>query len=86
MSGPRGAKQLVVERMQRIFSDPNSWILAVMASISVLNSSPSRTFSMMTGSKPATWNRQQNQGQEGHHDDSSKFTASVIPNLQKKTL
>lgn len=53
LSGTRGAKQEVVEWTQRIFSAPSSSIFFSTASRSVLNSSPSRTFSMTTGWNPA---------------------------------
>lgn len=52
LSGTRGAKQDVVEWTQRTFSGPSSSILRSTASRSVRNSSPSRTFSTTTGSKP----------------------------------
>lgn len=52
LSGTRGAKQEVVEWTQRTFSGPSSSILRSTESRSVRNSSPSRTFSTTTGSKP----------------------------------
>lgn len=53
-SGTLGAKQDVVEWRHRTLSAPSSSILRSTASRSVRNSSPSRTFSTTTGSKPNT--------------------------------
>lgn len=52
LSGTRGAKQDVVEWMHRIWSGSSSWTLASTAFRSVRSSSPSKTFSITTGSKP----------------------------------
>lgn len=52
LSGTRGAKHDVVEWTHSTFSAPSSSILRSTASKSVRNSSPSRTFSTTTGSKP----------------------------------
>lgn len=52
LSGTLGAKQLVVDMIQAIFSGLNSWILPLMPPKSVLNSSPSKTFSITTGWNP----------------------------------
>lgn len=47
-SMPRGAKQLVVVRMAATFSGPRVDTFSLRAATSVLNSSPSRTFSTTT--------------------------------------
>lgn len=52
LSGTRGAKQDVVEWTHRTFSAPSSSTFRSTASKSVRNSSPWRTFSTTTGSKP----------------------------------
>ena len=52
LSGTLGAKQLVVVKMHTMFSLPNSLTFFSISETSVLNSSPSKTFSMITGIKP----------------------------------
>ena len=52
LSGVLGAKQLVVVIIQTIFSEPKSLIFFSTAARSVRSSSPSKTFSIMTGSNP----------------------------------
>ena len=60
LSGTLGAKQLVVVIMHTIFSSPNSLIFFSTSEISVLNSSPSRTFSIITGINPKNIEVQKN--------------------------
>ena len=52
LSGILGAKQLVVVMMQTTFSGPKSLICFSTAARSVRSSSPSATFSTITGSNP----------------------------------
>lgn len=52
LSGILGAKQLVVVMMQTTFSGPKSLICFSTAARSVRSSSPSSTFSTITGSNP----------------------------------
>ena len=52
LSGVLGAKQLVVVRTQSTFSSPSVFTCSSKAWRSVLNSSPSRMFSITTGSTP----------------------------------
>lgn len=54
LSGILGAKQLVVVMTQTTFSGLKSLICFSTAARSVLSSSPSETFSTITGSNPGT--------------------------------
>lgn len=57
LSGTLGAKQDVVEWTHRMLSGPSSWTLASTVFRSVRSSSPSKTFSITTGSKPKQANQ-----------------------------
>lgn len=52
MSGPLGAKQLVVDRMHAIFSDENSVIFVSISFKLVTSSSPFIFGSIIKGMKP----------------------------------
>ena len=52
LSGVLGAKQLVVVRTQSMFSSPSVFTRSSKAWRSVLTSSPSKMFSITTGSTP----------------------------------